>query len=145
MELPKRERQDIFLPDGAFRERINALREIPDAGELTIGIVYAFDMRTHMLPFWYADKRMAPCSVRLIGDVLHDAGFTIGLFDRLHADAAVDEFPVLGLRGGVEDAQHFQAAGHALRALLDQVAHEGRQFRSIRQRSAAGGLRRMTD
>ena len=29
-----------------------------------------------MLPFWYADKRMAPCSVRLLADVLHEAGFT---------------------------------------------------------------------
>lgn len=28
-----------------------------------------------MLPFWYADKRMAPCAARLLGDVLHAAGF----------------------------------------------------------------------
>ena len=46
-----------------------------DAHDLAIGIVYSFDFRTHMLPYWYADKRMAPCSVRLLGDLLHDAGF----------------------------------------------------------------------
>lgn len=76
MELPRRARNDIFLPDGAFRERVQALRRVPDAAEVAIGIFYAFDFRTHMLPFWYADKRMAPCSVRLLGDTLHEAGFT---------------------------------------------------------------------
>jgi hypothetical protein len=75
MELPRRERGDVYLPDGVFRKRVAALRQITDAHDLAIAIVYAFDSRTHMLPFWYADKRMAPCSVRLLGDVLHAAGF----------------------------------------------------------------------
>ena len=76
MELPRRARDDIFVPDGAFHEKVVALRRVRGAAELAIGIMYAFDFRTHMLPFWYADKRMAPCSVRLLGDVLHAAGFT---------------------------------------------------------------------
>jgi radical SAM superfamily enzyme YgiQ (UPF0313 family) len=75
MEVPRRERGDVYLPDGVFRKRVAALRQITDAHDLAIAIVYAFDSRTHMLPFWYADKRMAPCSVRLLGDVLHAAGF----------------------------------------------------------------------
>jgi len=75
MELPRRRRDDVYLPDGAFRSRVAALRAIGDAHDLAIGIMYAFDFRTRMLPFWYADKRMAPCSVRLLGDVLHEAGF----------------------------------------------------------------------
>jgi hypothetical protein len=75
MELPRRKRDDVYLPDGAFGDRMAALRQLKQAHELTIGIVYAFDFRTHTLPFWYADKRMAPCSVRLLGDVLHAAGF----------------------------------------------------------------------
>jgi len=29
-----------------------------------------------MQPFWYADKRMVPCSVRLLADSLHEAGMT---------------------------------------------------------------------
>ena len=75
MELPRRERQDVYVPNGTFQAKIDALRQIPDAHDLAIGIVYAFDFRTHMLPFWYADKLMAPCSVRLLGDVLDAAGF----------------------------------------------------------------------
>lgn len=76
MELPRREPGDVYLPDGEFRRQIDALRRCTDAHGLAIGIFYAFDFRTRMLPFWYADKRMAPCSVRLLGDVLNEAGFT---------------------------------------------------------------------
>ena len=76
MELPRRAREDVYLPDGEFGRRVHALRQCTHAHELAIGIVYAFDFRTRMLPFWYADKRMAPCAARLLGDVLHEAGFT---------------------------------------------------------------------
>jgi len=75
MELPRRERDDVYLKDGTFGERVAELRRLSEAHDLAIGIVYAFDFRTRMLPYWYADKRMAPCSVRLLGDVLHEAGF----------------------------------------------------------------------
>ena len=75
MELPRRKREDVHLPDGTFREYVATLQDMRDAHEFAIGIMYAFDFRTHMLPFWYADQRMAPCSVRLLGDVLHKAGF----------------------------------------------------------------------
>jgi radical SAM superfamily enzyme YgiQ (UPF0313 family) len=51
------------------------LAERTDAHDLRIAIVYAFDFRTRMLPYWYADKRMAPCSVRTLADVLHASGF----------------------------------------------------------------------
>src|SRR5512143_174690 len=76
MELPRRDRGDVYLPDGTFQGKIDGLRRSADTRDLTVGIFYAYDPRTHMLPFWYADKRMAPCSVRLLGDVLHAAGFT---------------------------------------------------------------------
>ena len=76
MELPRRARDDVYLPDGEFRRRVRALQQLKHAHDLRIGLVYAFDFRTRMLPFWYADKRMAPCSVRLLADVLHEAGFT---------------------------------------------------------------------
>jgi len=75
LELPRREIGDILLPDGAFTQAVNDLRTFTDAHGLAIAIVYAFDKRTHMLPYWYADRRMAPCSVRMLGDVLHEAGF----------------------------------------------------------------------
>ena len=75
MELPFRERDDVYLPDGAFQSELKSLRQRTDVHHWNIGIVYAFDFRTHMLPYWYADKRMAPCSVRLLGDTLDAAGF----------------------------------------------------------------------
>ncbi len=75
MELPRREADDVFLADGAFLEKVRRLRTRSEAHDLRIGIVYPFDFRTRMLPYWYADKRMAPCSVRTLADVLNAAGF----------------------------------------------------------------------
>lgn len=75
MELPCRRRDDVYLPDGALRAALERLRQRTDAHALRIGIVNAFDFRTRMLPYWYADRRMAPCSVRTLADVLAAAGF----------------------------------------------------------------------
>lgn len=75
MELPRRPTDDVYLPDGSFTAAIERLGRRTDAHDLRIAIVYAFDFRTRMLPYWYADKRMAPCSVRTLGDCLHTAGF----------------------------------------------------------------------
>ena len=75
VELPRRPSHEVYLPDGAFGAALRDLRARPETHHLRIGIVYAFDFRTHMLPFWYADKRMAPCSVRTLADCLHAAGF----------------------------------------------------------------------
>ncbi len=74
MELPRRDGPDTFLPDGAFTQALADLRACPGLRSLRIAIVYAFDFRTRMLPYWYADKRMAPCSVRTLGDALHACG-----------------------------------------------------------------------
>lgn len=75
MELPRRKGSDVYLPDGTFRSLLQTLRMYKDAHDLNIVIVYTFDFRTRMLPYWYADMRMAPCSVRTIGDCLNAAGF----------------------------------------------------------------------
>jgi radical SAM superfamily enzyme YgiQ (UPF0313 family) len=75
LELPRRKGNDIHLPDGAFRSILAELSRRTDAHDLNIVIVYAFDFRTRMLPYWYADMRMAPCSVRTLADCLHAAGF----------------------------------------------------------------------
>ncbi len=76
MELPRRRGEDVYLPDGSLRQALTDLRRLRETGDVSIAIVYAFDYRTRMLPFWYADKRMAPCSVRTLGDLLHAAGFS---------------------------------------------------------------------
>jgi len=75
MELPRRPPEDVYLQDGTFRAAIETLQEYKAAHKLRIGIVYAFDFRTRMLPYWFADKRMAPASVRTLGDTLAEAGF----------------------------------------------------------------------
>jgi radical SAM superfamily enzyme YgiQ (UPF0313 family) len=43
--------------------------------DLTTVIACAFDHRTRMLPFIFADTRMAPAGVRAIGSAMVDAGF----------------------------------------------------------------------
>jgi radical SAM superfamily enzyme YgiQ (UPF0313 family) len=75
VELPRRASDDVYLPDGTFLRAMASLRQYREAHDLRIGIVYPFDFRTRMLPYWYADKRMAPCSVRTLADTLHAAGF----------------------------------------------------------------------
>lgn len=75
MELPIRQKNDTLLPDGTFQRALDHLRQKTDAHDLRIAIVSAFDFRTRMLPYWYADTRMAPCSVRTLADSLFAAGF----------------------------------------------------------------------
>lgn len=75
MELPRRSPDDVYLPDGSFPKALDRLRQRHEDHDLRIGIVNAFDFRTRMLPYWYADTRMAPASVRTLGDALDAAGF----------------------------------------------------------------------
>src|SRR5688500_8796635 len=75
MELPRRSRGDELLRPGellALRER---LRKLAPHHDLTTVIACAFDHRTRMLPFIYADTRMVPAGVRAIGSAMVDAGF----------------------------------------------------------------------
>jgi len=75
MELPRRERGDELLKPGEMTAIRQRLRSIAHNHDLTTVIACAFDHRTRMLPFIYADTRMAPGGVRAIGSVLVDAGF----------------------------------------------------------------------
>ncbi len=75
MELPRRERGDELCRPGeltAVRARLRALSRRHD---LVSVIACAFDHRTRMLPFIYADTRMAPAGARAVGAALVDAGF----------------------------------------------------------------------
>src|SRR5215213_1481662 len=76
MELPRRSRGDELLRPGemlALRER---LRQMSPRHDLVSVIACAFDHRTRMLPFIYADTRMVPAGVRAIGSALVDVGFS---------------------------------------------------------------------
>lgn len=76
MELPRRPRGDELLKPGELIELRGRLRKLAARHDLVSVIACAFDHRTRMLPFFYADKRMAPAGVRAIGSAMVDAGFT---------------------------------------------------------------------
>lgn len=75
MELPRRTRGDELLQPGELLGLRLRLRNVSRKHDLTSVIACAFDHRTRMLPFIYADMRMAPAGVRAIGSAMADAGF----------------------------------------------------------------------
>ncbi len=75
MELPRRTRGDELLKPGEMLDLRRRLRTISRHHDLASVIACAFDHRTRMLPFIYADMRMAPAGVRAIGSAMVDAGF----------------------------------------------------------------------
>ena len=75
MELPRRARGDELLKPGELLGLRSRLRNIGRNHDLTTVIACAFDHRTRMLPFIYADMRMVPAGVRAIGSAMLDSGF----------------------------------------------------------------------
>ena len=75
MELPRRTRGDELLRPGELRDLRDRLRRVATGHDLATVIACAFDHRTRMLPFTYADMRMAPAGVRAVGSAMVDAGF----------------------------------------------------------------------
>src|SRR5436190_7491077 len=75
MELPRRTRGDELLRPGELTELRRRLRRVAPRHDLSTVIACAFDHRTRMLPFIFADTRMAPAGVRAIGSAMVDSGF----------------------------------------------------------------------
>jgi len=75
LELPRRTRGDERLKPGALTRLRERLRREARSHDLTTVIACAFDHRTRMLPFIFADTRMIPAGVRAIGSAMVDAGF----------------------------------------------------------------------
>ncbi len=75
MELPPRSRGDELLKPGELAAIRLRLQNVAQKHDLTTVIACAFDHRTRMLPFIYADTRMVPAGVRAIGSAMVDAGF----------------------------------------------------------------------
>ena len=75
MELPFRDEGDRLLAAGEVADIRARLRRMAPAHDLASVIVCAFDHRTRMLPFLYADLRMAPAGVRAVGSSMVDSGF----------------------------------------------------------------------
>jgi len=75
MELPRRARGDERLKSGELTALRARLRRMAPKHDLATVIACAFDHRTRMLPFIYADTHMAPAGVRSIGSAMVDCGF----------------------------------------------------------------------
>ncbi len=75
MELPRRARGDELLKPGELTRLRERLRSVAARHDLATVIACAFDHRTRMLPFIFADTRMAPAGVRAIGSAMADVGF----------------------------------------------------------------------
>lgn len=75
MELPRREKDDVFVPDGGYGRLVDELRDAEAAHDWPIVIAYPFDTRTRLMPFRWVDRRVVPCGVRSIGAGLLDSGF----------------------------------------------------------------------
>ena len=75
MELPSRSRGDVLLPPGEMTRIRESLRKLSARHDLATVIACAFDHRTRILPFIYADLKMVPAGVRAIGSALVDSGF----------------------------------------------------------------------
>jgi radical SAM superfamily enzyme YgiQ (UPF0313 family) len=75
LELPRRARGDELLRPGELTRLRERLRTVAPKHDLVTVIACAFDHRTRMLPFIFADTRMAPAGVRAIGSAMADAGF----------------------------------------------------------------------
>lgn len=75
MELPRRDRGDELLKTGELADLRRRLQNLSRDHDLATVIACAFDHRTRMLPFVYADMKMVPAGVRAIGSAMLDAGF----------------------------------------------------------------------
>lgn len=75
MELPSRLKGDVLLPTGELTDIRRRLRTIAAKHDLVTVVACAFDPRTRVLPFVFADLRIAPAGVRAIGSAMVDSGF----------------------------------------------------------------------
>jgi len=75
MELPSRQSGDKLLKAGELADLRGRLRRAARKHDLATVIACAFDHRTRILPFIYADIWMVPAGVRAVGGAMLDAGF----------------------------------------------------------------------
>src|SRR5436309_3038357 len=76
MELPSRSKNDRYTPPGAYQALDDRLHSYTDAAKIPILVCYAFDFRTRLGPFLFADTRLLTAGPRAVGGALVHAGFT---------------------------------------------------------------------
>ncbi len=76
MELLSRPKNDRYTKPGEYKELERRLRHNPDCANVPVLVCYAFDMRTRLGPFLFADMTLLTAGPRAIAAALHSAGFT---------------------------------------------------------------------
>src|SRR5262245_13933539 len=76
MELPSRPKIDKYTPPGRYSELEYQLRKNPATSELTALVCYAFDHRTRLGPFLFADTRLLTAGPRAVAACLYEAGIS---------------------------------------------------------------------
>jgi radical SAM superfamily enzyme YgiQ (UPF0313 family) len=76
MELPSRPKNDRYTRPGQYNEIERRLRANPATADIAALVCYAFDMRTRLGPFLFADMRLLTAGPRAVAGALHSAGFT---------------------------------------------------------------------
>jgi len=76
MELLSRPKNDRYTRPGQYKELEDRLRANPDHADMPVLVAYAFDHRTRLGPFLFADTRLLNAGPRAIASALHEAGFT---------------------------------------------------------------------
>ena len=76
MELPSRPKNDRYTRTGEYKEIERRLRANPANAQIPIVVAYAFDLRTRLGPFLFADTRLLTAGPRAIAGALYSAGFT---------------------------------------------------------------------
>src|SRR5437660_7417409 len=76
MELPSRPKHDRYTKPGRYVELERRLRDNPATARIPTLVCYAFDYRTRLGPFLYADTRLLTAGPRAVAASLHAAGFT---------------------------------------------------------------------
>src|SRR5713226_507153 len=76
MELLSRAKNDRYTRPGHYQELEKRLRNNPATAQMPVLVCYAFDYRTRLGPFLFADTRLLTAGPRAIASALHSAGFS---------------------------------------------------------------------
>src|SRR4029077_11644963 len=76
MELPSRPKDDRYTRPGRYQELERRLRANPQTADISALVCYAFDFRTRLGPFLFADMRLLTAGPRAVAAALVNAGFT---------------------------------------------------------------------
>src|SRR5256885_797556 len=76
MELASRPKNDRYARGGWYTELERGLRANPDVRDISALVCYAFDFRTRLGPFLFADMRVLTAGPGAVGAALHTSGST---------------------------------------------------------------------